>query len=136
MKAARIGRRFVPSATIQQRMDRQDARYARPNKYGAVKVTEDGFVFDSKREHARYRELTLLEKAGEITRLELQPAFPIHGADGTRVALYRADFQYLIVANGEVVVEDVKSPATRLNRSYRLKKKLVEAEHGISIIEI
>ena len=49
----------------------------RQDKYGNRKVTIDGITFDSKREMKRYCELKLLEKAGEISGLELQPEFDI-----------------------------------------------------------
>lgn len=45
------------------------------NKYYSKKVTIDGETFDSKKEARRYRELLLLEKAGEITGLERQVPF-------------------------------------------------------------
>ena len=45
------------------------------NKYGARKTVIDGITFDSKREAIRYQELKLLERAGEIKDLELQPKY-------------------------------------------------------------
>ncbi|MDD3747626.1 MAG: DUF1064 domain-containing protein, partial [Anaerostipes sp.] len=45
----------------------------RYSKYGARKTVIDGITFDSKREAKRYQELKLLEQAGEISYLELQP---------------------------------------------------------------
>ena len=47
------------------------------NKYGAKPTIVDGTRFDSTKEANRYGELRLLEKAGAITNLELQPKFPI-----------------------------------------------------------
>ena len=44
-------------------------------KYGNTKVKVDGITFDSKAEARRYGELKLLERAGEITSMELQPTF-------------------------------------------------------------
>lgn len=50
------------------------------NKYGNIKTVIDGIKFDSKRESERYLELKLLEKAGEISDLKLQPRFILqHG---------------------------------------------------------
>lgn len=43
------------------------------NKYRNKKVQVDMYVFDSIRESQRYKELKLLERAGTITDLELQP---------------------------------------------------------------
>ena len=47
------------------------------NKYKAKPLTVDGIRFASQREGSRYRELKLLEKAGQITGLELQPVFEL-----------------------------------------------------------
>jgi hypothetical protein len=93
-----------------------------------------GIRFDSRREGLHYVNLLGLVARGAIRDLELQPEFPIHAADRTtRVGVYRADFRYVDVATRRVVVEDVKGVRTPV---YRLKKKLVEAEHGITITEV
>lgn len=109
------------------------------NKFNAQAVVVDGHRFASKHEASRYRDLQVLSRAGEIRDLELQPAFPIvaHGADGQPavVAKYHADFRYVVVKTGEVVVEDAKSAATRTT-AYRLRKRLVEACHQIQIHEV
>jgi Protein of unknown function (DUF1064) len=39
------------------------------NKYGAVKVKLDGYVFDSKREAFRYQQLCFLVNSGDISNL-------------------------------------------------------------------
>lgn len=113
----------------------------RPSKYRAQRTTVDGHTFASKKEAKRYQELRLLEKAGKIAGLELQPKFPIdirnyHGGL-THVSTYVADFRYRLggVVNGLTVyvVEDVKGFKTPV---YRLKKKLVEAGYGIEIKEV
>jgi hypothetical protein len=90
-----------------------------------------GQVFDSRREAARFRDLQLLERAGQIRALERQPAYPITVA-GQRIAVYRADFRYVDCQTGEVVTEDTKGVRTQI---YRLKKKLVEAQYRIRILE-
>lgn len=105
---------------------------AKRSKYNAVKVTIDGFTFDSKKEARRYSELKLLERAGEIANLELQPLFPCI-VNGKKVCAYIADFAYLN-NDGVRIVEDVKGFKTSI---YRLKKKLVEAlHHNVKITEI
>ena len=43
------------------------------SKYRNKKTELDGIAFDSKREAERYAELKLLERAGEISYLQLQP---------------------------------------------------------------
>lgn len=94
--------------------------------------------FQSKKEAARYDELMLLLQAGVISDLKLQPQFTLQESyvtpDGVRVRAitYIADFSYW--KDGEFVVEDVKSDATR-TRVYGMKKKLMY-ERGISIKEV
>ena len=93
------------------------------NKYKAKKTIVDGITFDSAKEARRYSELKLLERAGEITRLELQPKFPII-VNGVYCGFYRADFGYF--EGDKRVIEDVKAPPTR-TAVYRLKIRLVRA---------
>ena len=99
------------------------------SKFGAVKVIIDGIKFDSKAEGRRYGQLKLLEIAGEITKLELQPRYDLIIND-VKCGFYKADFRYL--DNGKLVVEDVKGMKTPI---YNLKKKLVKAIYGIDIFE-
>jgi len=123
------------------------------SKYKAVKTTIDGITFDSKREAKRYSELKVLEKAGMITHLELQPEYEIV-INGVKICKYRGDFSYLTVRaennersynlKGEwqtptmtgdkegQIVEDVKGFKTPI---YRLKKRLVEASYPGTLIK-
>lgn len=107
------------------------------HKFGAKVGESRGIRFQSKAEAARYGELCLLESAGLIQELERQPAYPICVTDphGRRVivAAYIADFRYRDGTDGILTIEDVKGIVTPL---YRLKKKLVEAQYGITITEI
>jgi hypothetical protein len=114
----------------------------RAHKYHAKPTDVDGIRFASQREAIRYKQLRLLERTGEIRDLELQPVFPLHVVKLYRnnwpielatVAKYIADFRYLDKRSGEIVVEDAKGFKTE---TYRLKKKLVEAIHGITISEV
>ena len=113
----------------------------RANKYGAQVTTVDGVRFDSKREAARYLELKVLLRGGAISALELQPKYPIQVVELTdRASLvdcgaYHADFRYVDEVTGELVVEDVKTPVTSTT-AYRLRKRLIEAIHGITIREV
>ena len=102
------------------------------NKYNAQKTTVDGIEFDSKFESEHYASLKLLEKAGVIQDLKLQPRFLLQ--DGfiwnghkERKIEYVADFEYTL--NGKRVVEDVKSDATR-TQVYQLKRKLFLYKYG------
>jgi len=115
----------------------------RPGKYHAQAVTVDGIRFDSTREATRYRELRLLVAAGEITGLEQQPEFPLLVMERWRggppwieryCGRYRADFRY-VLPTGEIVIEDVKSAPTKTT-AYRLRKRIVEAIHGVTIREV
>lgn len=101
------------------------------SKFGAVKTEIDGITFASKAEAKRYGELKLLQRAGLIRDLEVQPKFPLI-INGVTVATYIADFAYF---EGDArVVEDVKGVRTPV---YILKRKLVEALYpGMKIVEI
>ncbi len=103
----------------------------RPTKYRAKRTEIDGIVFASQKEARRYQDLKLLERAGEITQLTLQPTFPIV-INGVKVCKYVADFQYVEFGSNEVIVEDCKGFPTPV---YKLKKKLVKAIHNVDIRE-
>ena len=120
-------------------------------KYRNTKVTVDGVTYDSKKEYRRFCELSLLEKAGEITDLRRQVEFELIPAQREpdtigirggikkgklieRKVTYIADFVY--TENGKNVVEDVKSAATRKDKTYILKRKLLLYIHGIRIKEV
>lgn len=110
------------------------------SKYRAVKTTVDGLVFDSKKEAHRYSELKFAEQAKLIRGLETQPRWPIQvvnlqTGEITICGYFRADFRYLDIATGQTVVEDTKSEPTK-TEAYRLRKKLVEAQHGITVREL
>ena len=107
-------------------------------KYRAIRTMVDGIYFDSKREANRYSELKMMEKAGIINSLKLQPEFKCV-VNGKKVCTYKADFEYLMVDDigpqGQIsyyIVEDVKGFKTPV---YRLKKKLVEACYPGTVIK-
>lgn len=101
-------------------------------KYRNQPVEQDGIKFDSRKEARRWGELQLLESLGEISDLQRQVRIPIR-VNGVAVCRYVADAVY--VENGTRVIEDTKSPITRRNPVYRLKRKLLQAAHGITIRE-
>ncbi len=105
----------------------------RRSKYGAQLVTLDGHRFASRAEARRYTELRLLERAHAIRELSVHPTIPLV-VEGIHIADYIGDFLY-VTAQGNVVLEDVKSPATK-TPLYRLKRKLVEALHHRTIVEV
>lgn len=98
-------------------------------KYKAVPTHVDGIRFASKAEAQRYSELKLLQKAGLIAGLTLQPRYDLI-VNGVKVCTYVADFRYV---NPGVIVEDVKGIRTPV---YQLKKKLMKALYGIEIREV
>ncbi len=91
------------------------------SKYRNKRTVRDNITFASKAEADRYSQLKLLERAGEITALVLQPRF-ICVVGGVKVCTYIADFSYYDKGRG--VVEDVKGYCTDV---FRLKRRLVEA---------
>lgn len=107
----------------------------RTSKYHARKTTVDGITFDSRKEADRYLTLKAMEEEGLIenlrrqVRYELVPAFDVDGRH-YRPVFYVADFVY--VADGETVVEDVKGVMTDV---YKLKSKLFARRYGMSIKE-
>ena len=108
------------------------------NKYHNQKTIVNGINFDSKREANRYCELRLLEKAGVIKYLELQPRFLLQPSFRKNRKLHRkieyiADFSY--VENNNLVVEDVKGVETEV---FKLKRKMFEyryPEYELKIIK-
>lgn len=100
------------------------------SKYKAVRTTVNGLEFASQKEARRYQALLILERAGQIRDMELQPRFPCRVND-LLVCTYVADFRY--IEDDLSVVEDVKGMKTDV---YRIKAKLVKALYGFTIKEI
>lgn len=126
----------------------------KPAKYHNTpteRVTESGDVlrFDSRKEARRFDELAALERDGLIRDLRLQADFTLQEAytdtRGRRVRAirYRADFVYFAAGESlygpnpcwELVVEDVKSRATR-TKEYVMKRKLMKERFNIDIREV
>lgn len=123
-------------------------------KYYNKKTTVDGITFDSQKEANYYLYLKSEQDAGNISNLKLQVPFEIIPAVyGRRVrhlktkdkieqyciqksTHYVADFVYVETKTGKQVVVDVKSPITRKNPEYRLKKKMMLAFKQIDIMEV
>lgn len=114
---------------------RSQSKYGvRTDAQGKRERTYDGVLFASKHEMRRYQLLLLRGELGEIADLELQPTFPIV-INGIKVGKFTADFRYCDLRTGELVTEDSKSKPTR-TEAYSLRKRVVEALHGISISEV
>lgn len=101
------------------------------NKYHNVKTVIDGITFASKLEAKRYSELKILERAGVISCLQLQPKFeliPAFSKNGKkwRPMYYVADFMYYDNQEKKVKVEDTKGEETR---EFKIKQKLFEYKY-------
>lgn len=105
----------------------------RGNKYGARKtVCIHGHTHASKREAVRCVELHILQQAGQILGLSLEPQIffeikgkPVKHPNGRRVG-YKGDFGY--VERGVKVIEEVK-PASKdaRGRDYALRIAIAKA---------
>lgn len=103
------------------------------NKFGAKPTIVDNIRFSSKREARRYSELRLLERAGEIGALVLQPRYPLK-VNGKLICTYVADFEYYPGDPRKAkVVEDAKGVRTPV---FAIKAKLFEALHGFPVTEV
>lgn len=102
------------------------------SKYNSIKTIVDGIKFDSKKEARRYKELKVLERAGTIKELELQPRFilqdkfKLEGKTHRKIE-YVADFKYWDKEKETWIVEDVKGVKTDV---YKLKKKIFLKKYG------
>lgn len=111
-------------------------------KYHNTKVKVDGIKFDSKLEAERYGQLKILERAGIIRNLELQPEYeliPSFRKNGKtwRRTVYKSDFRYILCEDDKTIIEDVKGSTAVITGVFRLKQKLFEyiyPEYTISIV--
>lgn len=94
------------------------------HKFNAKPTEYDGIRFDSKKEAAYYRNLTLRQKGGEIVFFLRQ--VPFHLPGGVR---YVVDFQEFH-ADGTVHFVDCKGMETE---SFKAKKRMVEALFPVTI---
>ena len=109
-----------------------------PSKYRNKRIICDGIKFDSQKEAQRYRELCLMERAGELTALKLQPRYklavggiPLRYPSGRQVT-YVADFEYQRKGEYGRTIEDVKGMKTPV---YKIKQAIMMAM-GKTIVEI
>lgn len=118
-------------ATERQGAKGRTTSAGKPSKYRNQKTNG----FDSKKEAARHAVLVAMEKSKRIAHLRCQVKYPLV-VNGWLVCHYVADFVYFCANRCREIVEDVKSPATRKNRAYRIKVKLMHACHGIDVQEV
>ena len=110
------------------------------NKYHNKKCKYKDMIFDSIKERNEYIKLEGWQKFDIISDLRRQVPFVLIetfklGDKTYRQTKYIADFVYKD-ANGKYHVIDVKSEATRKDKVYQLKKKLMAWKYGIEIEEI
>lgn len=110
-------------------------------KYHNTKTVADGIKFDSKLEAERYAQLKILERAGVIRDLELQPSFellPSFRKNGKtwRKTVYKADFRYILAEDDSYIIEDVKGSTAVITDVFRLKQKLFEYKYPELSIKI
>lgn len=106
----------------------------RGNKFNAKRCALDGISFASQAERDRYAELLVEQRAGLISNLEPHPAFLLV-VNGVEIGRYTADNRYS--RDGKIVVEEIKSTATKRRADYVLRRKLTEALYpGTKIIEV
>lgn len=110
-------------------------------KYHNKKTVADGIKFDSKLEAERYAQLKLMERAGAIRDLELQPEYeliPSFKKDGKtwRRTVYKADFRYILSESDRIIIEDVKGSTAVITDVFRLKQKLFEYRYPELTIKI
>ncbi|QEL16774.1 DUF1064 domain-containing protein [Limnoglobus roseus] len=110
-------------------MPRSRASWGRKGKYNNTRTCVDGIWFDSKLEAARWQELLLLQKAGEITDLRRQVPYRLD-VNGFLICRLIVDFTYLDSATGKLVTEDTKGVLTP---ECAIKLKLMRAIHGIDV---
>lgn len=111
-------------------------------KFGEKKVRNAWGEFDSKSEWYRYAELMFMQRKGLISGLQRQISYEIIPAIKKVVekplktkikyverveemaAHYTCDFQYF--QDGVLIIEDAKSEATRKEKDYVLRRKLMK----------
>lgn len=96
------------------------------HKFHNVPTVVSGIRFSSKKEAKYFEQLQLAKKSGELLFFLRQ--VPFHLESGVRYVCDFAEFW----KNGEVRFVDTKGFKTQV---YRLKKKQVEVEYPITIIE-
>lgn len=103
-------------------------------KYRNIPTEADGHRFASKKEAADYQVLKLLEQAGQIAGLRLQPEFVLQEAsDGMRAIKYVADFLWTDLLTGKTHVKDSKGFKTK---EFRIKEKLFKALYPQYVFEV
>lgn len=125
------------------------------SKYLSKTVEIDGHIFPSIKEAKRYKQLKLLQDAGEISDLQIQVKYELIPNQYKEVVEYTpkrhqqrvkkklvergvtyiADFVY--EKDGKTVVEDVKGYMRgQAYALFSIKRKLMLYVHGIEVVEV
>lgn len=107
------------------------------NKKTYRMIGQERYEFDSLKEARRFDELIYLLRANKISKLEVQPEYILsetikHNGITVRGCKYISDFRY--IQDGKIIVEDVKSEATRKKDAYIVKKKWFLSLYGDSLV--
>lgn len=107
------------------------------SKYNNRKTPYKDRMYDSVKEaqYAAILDISMraVKDSERVIEWTPQVPYPVY-VKGKKICTYVADFK-VMYADGRIEVIDVKSSVTAKLPVYRLKKKLVEAEYGIEIIE-
>jgi hypothetical protein len=109
---------------------------AKPTKYRNKPFRDRaGVYWHSRKEYRHWLVLRAAEAAGLIRGLRRQVRYRLT-VNGVEVGSYVADFTFFDAETDRVVVQDVKSPATRRLPLYRLKRNLMRAVWGLAVEEV
>ena len=132
-------KRFQDKRTLDQ-IGRDNGLTPKKSRYRSEPVIVDGVRYASKKQYQRWCQLQMLERAGKIADLrrevpfELAPAVILDGRKKSALR-YFADATYIDGETLKLVCEDTKSPITRKDPVYRIKKHLMATVRGIEILE-
>jgi hypothetical protein len=109
---------------------------AKPTKYRNKPFRDRaGVYWHSRKEYRHWLVLRAAEAAGLIRGLRRQVKYTLVVNDFV-VGRYVADFVFFDAKTDRVVVQDVKSPATRKLPLYRLKRDLMRAVWGLIVEDV
>lgn len=115
---------------VNQKAAEVEQKPKKRSKYGAKRTEYGGKIFDSAHEAEVFRQLDFRVKAGELRGVVCQQVFQLPGG-----VKYIADFVTL-KNDGTYDVIDAKSDATRRDKVYRIKRRLMREVLGIEILEV
>lgn len=112
----------------------------RKNKYGNRRgLVHNGEKYDSGKELKHHQMLELARNAVDekdrVVRIQRQvPFLLLEKQEGEQPIRYFADF-VVDYADGHSEVHDTKSPPTRIDKAYVMKRKMMLSRYGIRIRE-